>query len=129
MTYDTESTELAAVVSSGQKVDAKTQSAIVRKTKFSGVALSAAGQTGKLSERLPPNAEIIGVAMDESAGTGTVNVGLDTGTATSVATGIDPTTFAITPIDNVAAGAAEVYATAVGAAVTISGYILWTAGA
>ena len=130
MTYDAQSDEITAVVSSGQKVEAKTQSGKVRRTKFSNIALSAAGKTGKMTQRLPANAEILRVVTFKVSGTGTLNVGLDTGTATAVASGIAPATAGtVTSILSVSAGNAEVYATAVTAAATFSGYIEWTSGA
>lgn len=131
MTTDVNSTEIAAVVSVGQKAKGNDMGGVIRRVKFSAVVLGAAAETGQISNLLPPGSEVVGIDMfNDNAGAGTVNVGLSGGTATSLATGIDPVAAGVsTLINNVAAGSNEIYLTAVGAEVTVSGSVFYTASA
>lgn len=128
MAYDNVSTEIAVLDDfSGAKINGINSCGKSRKFAFTAVAM-ADGETGQLTTALPKNAYVSAIYVEADSGTGTINVGTSTGTATSILTAGDPSAADVLAGKKVAASTAEVYATATGA-VTVSGWVEYVASA
>ncbi len=128
MSYDVTSTELAVLDDfAGAKINGRDSCGKSRKFAFTAVSMADA-ETGQLTTGLPRDSYISAIYITAVSGTGTVNVGLSTGTATDILTAADPASADVLAGKKVASGQAEVYATATGA-VSISGWVEYVASA